>query len=86
MIPAAVAAVVFVLYVVTYASIPAGDGYWVLDNIERADLVLLFNPPSLFSQLGFFGLRRLADLLGLSIATLTIIQTCLLYTSPSPRD
>jgi len=74
-IPAAVAAVVFVLYVVTYASIPAGDGYWVLDNIERADLVLLFNPPSLFSQLGFFGLRRLADLLGLSIATLTIIQT-----------
>jgi hypothetical protein len=74
-IPAAVVAVVFVLYVVTYASIPAGDGYWVLDNIERADLVLLFNPPSLLSQLGFFGLRRLADRLGLSIATLTIIQT-----------
>lgn len=75
MIPAAVAAVVFVLYMMTYASIPAGDGYWVLDNIERADLVLLFNPPSLLSQLGFFGLRRLADRIGLSVATLTIIQT-----------
>jgi hypothetical protein len=72
---AAVVAVVFILYVLTYASIPAGDGYWVLDNIDRADMELLFNPPSLLTQLGFFGLRRLADRLGLAIATLTIIQT-----------
>jgi hypothetical protein len=72
---AAVAAVVFVLYLVTYASIPAGDGYWALDNIERGDLALLFNPPSLLTQLGFFGLKRLADRLGLAIAPLTIIQT-----------
>ena len=75
MIAAAVAAAVFVLYVVTYASIPAGDGYWALDNIERADLVLLFNPPSLLTQLGFFGLTRLAHRLGFSLAPLTIIQT-----------
>ena len=75
MIAAAVVAAVFVLYVATYASIPAGDGYWVLNNIERGDLVLLFNPPSLLTQLGFFGLRRLADRLGLPVETLTIIQT-----------
>jgi hypothetical protein len=74
-IPAAIAAVVFVLYVVTYASAPAADGYWVLNNIDRADLVLLFYPISLLSQLAFFGLRRLADCLGFSVATLTIIQT-----------
>jgi hypothetical protein len=74
-IPAAVVAAVFVLYVATYASIPAGDGYWVLNNIERGDRVLLFNPPSLLTQLGFFGLRRLADRLGLPVETLTIIQT-----------
>jgi hypothetical protein len=74
-IAAAVVAAVFVLYVATYASIPAGDGYWVLNNIERGDLVLLFNPPSLLTQLGFFGLRRLADRLGLPVETLTIIQT-----------
>lgn len=75
MIAAAIVAAVFVLYVVTYASIPAADGYWVLNNIERGDLVLLFNPPSLVTQLGFFGLKRLADRLGFSVATLTIIQT-----------
>ena len=75
MIVAAIVAVVFVLYVATYASIPAGDGYWVLNNIERADRVLLFNPPSLLAQLTFFGLRRLADRVGFPIATLTIIQT-----------
>jgi hypothetical protein len=74
-IAAAIAAVVFVLYVATYASIPAADGYWVLDNIERSDRVMLFNPPSLLTQLGFFGLRRLADRLGFPVATLTIIQT-----------
>jgi len=74
-IAAAVVAAVFVLYVATYASIPAGDGYWVLNNIERGDRVLLFNPPSLLTQLGFFGLRRLADRLGLPVETLTIIQT-----------
>src|SRR6185295_10762093 len=34
-----------------------------------------FNPPSLLTQLGFFGLRRLADRLGLPVETLTIIQT-----------
>lgn len=75
MIPAAITAVVFVLYVVTYASAPAADGYWVLNNIDRADLVLLFYPISLLTQLAFFGLRRLADCLGFSVATLTIIQT-----------
>jgi hypothetical protein len=74
-IPAAIVAAVFVLYVLTYASIPAGDGYWVLNNIDRRDLVLLFNPPSLLAQLSFFGLRRLADRLGFPVATLTIIQT-----------
>jgi hypothetical protein len=74
-IPAALIAVVFVLYVATYASIPAGDGYWVLNNVDRVDRVLLFNPPSLLTQLCFLGLRRLADRLGLPIATLTIIQT-----------
>ena len=75
MIPAALIAAVFVLYVATYASIPAGDGYWVLNNVDRVDRVLLFNPPSLLTQLCFLGLRRLADRLGLSVATLTIIQT-----------
>lgn len=75
MIAAAVVAAVFVLYVVTYASIPAGDGYWALDNIERADRVLLFNPPSLLTQLGFFGLTRVAHRLGFPLAPLTIIQT-----------
>ena len=75
MIPAAVVAAVFVLYVLTYASIPPADGYWVLNNIDRADLVLLFYPISLLTQLAFFGLRRLADCLGFSVATLTIIQT-----------
>ncbi|HWP74245.1 MAG TPA: hypothetical protein VNU03_07010 [Methylomirabilota bacterium] len=75
MIAAAIAVLVFVLYIATYASIPAGDGYWVLNNVDRVDLELLFNPPSLLTQLGFLGLRRLADLLGLQIATLTIIQT-----------
>jgi hypothetical protein len=74
-IPAALIAAVFVLYVATYASIPAGDGYWVLNNVDRVDRVLLFNPPSLLTQLCFLGLRRLADRLGLSVATLTIIQT-----------
>ena len=75
MIPGAVVAAVFVLYVLTYASIPPADGYWVLNNIDRADLVLLFYPISLLTQLAFFGLRRLADCLGFSVATLTIIQT-----------
>ena len=75
MIAAALVVGIFVLYVATYASIPAGDGYWVLNNIDRNNLELLFNPPSLLTQLGFFALRRLADALGLSIATLTIIQT-----------
>jgi hypothetical protein len=74
-IPAALIAAVFVLYVATYASIPAGDGYWVLNNVDRVERVLLFNPPSLLTQLCFLGLRRLADRLGLSVATLTIIQT-----------
>jgi hypothetical protein len=74
-IVAAIVAVVFVLYVATYASIPPADGYWVLNNIERVDRVLLFNPISLLTQLTFFGLRRLADRLGFPVATLTIIQT-----------
>jgi hypothetical protein len=74
-IAVAVVAAVFVLYVSTYASIPAGDGYWALNNIDRPDLELLFNPPSLLTQLSFFGLRRLADAAGLRVHTLTIIQT-----------
>jgi hypothetical protein len=74
-IVAAIVAVVFVLYVATYASIPPADGYWVLNNIERVDRVLLFNPISLLTQLSFFGFRRLADHFGLPVATLTIIQT-----------
>jgi hypothetical protein len=74
-IVAAIAAIVFVLYVGTYASIPPADGYWVLNNIERVDRELLFNPISLLTQLTFFGLRRLSDRFGLEIATLTIIQT-----------
>lgn len=75
MIAAAVVAAVFLLYLLTYASIPAGDGYWVLNDIDRTNLELLFNPPSLLTQLGFFGLRRLADAAGLRVETLTIIQT-----------
>ena len=75
MIAAALVAGVFVLYVATYASIPMGDGYWFLDIIVRADRELLFNPPSLLTQLGFFGLKRLTDLFGLSIAPLKVIQT-----------
>lgn len=75
MIVAAITAIVFVLYVGTYASIPPADGYWVLNNIERVDRELLFNPISLLTQLTFFGLRRLSDRFGLAIATLTIIQT-----------
>jgi len=74
-IVAAITAIVFVLYVGTYASIPPADGYWVLNNIERVDRELLFNPISLLTQLTFFGLRRLSDRFGFAIATLTIIQT-----------
>ena len=75
MIAVAIVAMVFVLYFATYASIPPADGYWVLNNIERVDRELLFNPISLLTQLTFFGLRRLSDRFGLAIATLTIIQT-----------
>ena len=75
MIAAALVAGVFVLYVATYASIPAGDGYWVIGTIDRVNLELLFNPPSLLTHLFFFGLKRLTDGLGFSIPTLVVIQT-----------
>jgi len=83
-IAAALVAGVFVLYVVTYASIPTGDGYWFLNNIAQAlverppatlDADLLINPPSALTQYFFFIVKRLTDAAGLSIATLTIIQT-----------
>ena len=84
MIAAALVAGVFVLYVATYASIPAGDGYWVLNNIAQSlvgppptvlDKDLLINPPSALTQYVFFQLKKLGDILGVSMATLTIIQT-----------
>jgi hypothetical protein len=83
-IAAALVAGVFLLYVATYASIPAGDGYWVLDSIARAlaapppsilDKDLLINPPSALTHYLFFGLKRLADASGVPIGTLRLIQT-----------
>ena len=66
---------VFLLYHFSFSPVPTADGFWYLSNIDRADYegILIAHAP--LSVYFFFSLKRLLSLLGLSVGTLSLIQT-----------
>jgi hypothetical protein len=66
---------VFLLYHFSFSPVPTADGFWYLSNIDRSDHegILIAHAP--LSVYFFFSLKRLLSLLGLSVGTLSLIQT-----------
>ncbi len=66
---------VFLLYHFSFSPVPTADGSWYLSNIDRSDHegILIAHAP--LSVYFFFSLKRLLSLLGLSVGTLSLIQT-----------
>ena len=65
---------VFVLYVLTYSSVPTADGYWYLSNIDRGDYAGILNTTSALTGYGFFSLKWALVWLGVPVRTLAMIQ------------
>ena len=66
---------VFLLYHFSFSPVPTADGFWYLSNIDRSDHAGMLIAHAPLSVYFFFSLKRLLSLLGLSVGTLSLIQT-----------
>lgn len=73
--PVALAASIFLIYQVTFSSVPTSDGYWIISNIDQPDWewMLVANYP--LTTYLFFSVKRALSAVGLVPRTLTVIQT-----------
>lgn len=65
---------VFLLYVLSFSSVPTADGYWYISNTDRSDYKGILNASSALTGYVFFALQRLLAAPGVSIQTLSLIQ------------